>query len=79
MTVPVLPAASDALAVQTLIKSVSVSGAVNMPSDHAPPFVQVTFGPDVIATLSDADSVEVAVSFAATDNSSGEKDRTGAI
>ena len=54
VTVPVLPAASDALAVQTLTKSICVSGAVKTPSDQLPPFVQLTLGPLVTLTLSDA-------------------------
>ena len=60
--VPEFPAASVAVAVQTLVTFSSVVGAVNVSPENIPPFVQVTDGPSVTPTLSVAVNVEFALS-----------------
>lgn len=77
---PVLPAASLAVAVQTLCVSAVTAAAVNVlvATLNEPPFVQLTFGPTVIPTASVADKVEVAVASDSTVNEFGLKDNAGA-
>ena len=75
---PTLSSASLALAVHVISKSVVVDGAVKIPSDHMPPFVQLTFGPEVTPTLSSTDKTDVAVSADASVISDGAKETIGA-
>lgn len=76
---PVFPAASPAVAVQTLVRFVVVDGAVNVLPENAPPFVHVTVGPVVTATLSVVDKVELPVAAEDTVNVSGVKVTVGAV
>jgi len=52
VAVPSLPAASPAVAVHSMVVAAVTVGAVNIPPEKAPPFVQVVVGPLVTATLS---------------------------
>ena len=80
VAVPVFPAASVAVAVQILtVFDVTLAGVNKFVAAlYAPPLVHVTVGPLVIATLSVAERVDVAVWPEATVNVAGLKDKTGA-
>lgn len=80
VAVPTLPAASLAVAVQTLVISEHLDcGAVNVPLEKLPPFVHVTVGPEVTPTLSVADGDALPVWPAATVSVEGLKLTEGAI
>ncbi len=74
---PELPAASLAVAVHTLVVFSVTVAAVNVVSEKAPLFVQVTFGPEVTLTLSVAVTVEVPVSPDDTVNVAGLNETDG--
>lgn len=77
--VPLFPAASPAVAVQTLVIFNPVRGAVKVPFAKLPPFVQVTVGPVVTAVLSVAVRVDAPVASESTVNVAGLKATTGAV
>ena len=78
---PSFPAASLAVAVQTLSVSAVTAAAVKtfVPTLNSPPFVQVTFGPTVIPTESVAVKVELPVASDSTLRVTGLKDKDGAV
>lgn len=76
---PLLPAASEAIAVQTLCVCTVTEGAVKVLPENVPPLVQVTVGPVVTATLSVAVSVEAPVMPDVTVSVAGEKETVGAV
>lgn len=80
VAVPSFPAASLAVAVQTLIVSAVTVGAVNVlvATSNDPLFVHVTLGPLVTATLSVAETVEFPVIPDSTVNVAGSKLTCGA-
>jgi len=63
IAVPILPAASPAVAVHTLVVLAVTAAAVKVfvETVNVPPFVQVTVGPDVTPRLSVAVKVDVPV------------------
>ena len=76
---PEFPAASRAVAVQTLVVWDVTVGAVNVDPAKVPPFVQVTEGPLATATLSVADTVDVPVLPDSTVSVVGENATLGAV
>jgi len=81
VAVPSLPAASLAVAVQTLwVSEVTVAAVkVFVATSNEPPFVQVTVGPDVTPTASVAVNVEFPVPSDTTERFEGLKARAGAV
>jgi len=79
VAVAVFPAASLAVAVQMLVVSTVTVGAVNVVFEKTPPFVQVTVGPLVTPTLSEAVTMIVPVPPEVRVKVSGEKATVGAV
>jgi hypothetical protein len=81
VAVPVLPAASLAVAVHTLSVSAVTAAAVKILvlTLKAPPFVQLTVGPDVTPRASVADNVELPVASDSTVKVVGLKATAGAV
>ena len=77
--VPSLPDPSLAVAVQTTSIFSVTNGAVKVLSAKLPPFVHVTVGPDVTATLSVTVKVEISVLPDETDKIAGLNARAGAV
>ena len=77
--VPSLPDPSLAIAVQTTSIFSVTNGAVKVLSAKLPPFVHVTVGPDVTATLSVTVKVEISVLPDETDKIAGLNARAGAV
>ena len=77
--VPELPAASDAVAVHTLVVAAVTDGAVNVEPEKLPPFVQATEGPLVTPTLSVAVNVELPVAPDSTVKLFGLNETTGRV
>lgn len=78
MAVPSLPAASPAVAVHSLVVVAVTAGAVKIPPENVPPFVQLTVGPDVTATLSVAVKLDIPVPVDITVKVEGLKETVGA-
>lgn len=74
-----MPAESEAVAVQTLVTFEVTFGAVNIPPAKLPPFVQSTFGPEVIPTLSLAARAESPVAEDVTSKTGGSNETTGGV